>query len=115
MAFTIEQRICRALINEAIAAGYFISVDNGEEIVLHKSQDTAKILEEMFSVDEERLRFFTKNEDGTFERRGWVFLVYGNDGWDVICDYTVGDRTNLEHIMTEANKLSDQICEEYDQ
>lgn len=109
----VERRICRALIKEAIALGYYVSVDNGEEVVLKKSQDCTAILKEMFSVDEEHLRFHTKNEDDSFESRGWVFLVYGNDGWDVIADYTIGERSNCEVFMTEANKLSDLIQDSY--
>jgi hypothetical protein len=35
---------------------------------------------------------------------GWVLFIYGNDGWDVISDYTC----NLEPIMGPANELSEQ-------
>ena len=32
----------------------------------------------------------------------WVFLVYGNDGWDVIADYNV----SLEPLLEPINKLA---------
>ena len=41
--------------------------------------------------------------------QGWVYLVYGNDGWDVLADYTV----NLGPSMQPANELSDQILEAF--
>lgn len=54
----------------------------------------------MFATDDEYLHVY--RVDKTYLGRVW--LVYGNDGWDVISDYTV----NLEHIMEGANKLSDK-------
>lgn len=93
----VERKIAEALINEGIAAGYSIMVNNGEECT-DPSTDVNVVLEAMFSVDEEHLVFYKEGK-----RVGWVFFVYGNGGWDVICDYS----TNLDPIMTEANKLSD--------
>ena len=41
-------------------------------------------------ADEDTLLVHRPRPDqGDYERLGWVKLVYGNDGWDVICDYTV--------------------------
>ena len=45
-------------------------------------------------------------EDGKINSIGWVYLVFGNDGWDVISDYT----TNLEFLMGEALKISDHYA-----
>ena len=92
----LERLIASVLIRDALKAGYTISVNNGEEIVITMSVDRTAILKEMFSVDEERLIFF---KDG--KQIGWVFFVYGNDGYDVICDYA----GNLEHIMENVDKI----------
>lgn len=96
----LERKIARALILQGLAAGYAIVVDNGEEETPPLDSVT-KILKAMFATDEEHLRFF---KDGKYI--GWVFFVYGNDGWDVINDYTI----NLEPIMTGANRISDQYA-----
>jgi hypothetical protein len=101
----IERRIARRTIKEAIAAGYKLGVHNGEELVIRDSTNVPKILAEMFTTDEEHLFFY--NAEG--KRVGWVFFVYGNDGWDVICDYT----TNLEDVMERVQVLSDKLCERY--
>jgi hypothetical protein len=100
----VERKIASALIQEALDAGYHISVNNGgdkDEIQPSTKKDV--ILNAMFATDEEHLLFY--NEEG--KKVGWVWFVYGNDGYDVISDYT----TNLEHIMTEANKISEHYSD----
>ena len=94
----VERRIARRLIIDGLKAGYTIAVYDGGE-VFGPFSSTKDILDKMFSVDCEHLLFY---KDGT--RVGWVYFVYGNDGWDVISDYT----TNLEHIMAGASALADK-------
>jgi hypothetical protein len=93
-----ERRIARRLVRDALAAGYTISVDNGEGEEGPFKTET-KTLDAMFATDEEHLFFF----DAAGSKIGWVFFVYGNDGWDVISDYT----TNLESLMPGANEVAD--------
>ncbi len=94
----VEKKIASALIEDGLKAGYLIGVDNGgDEMELKPCNDKETILKAMFLTDEEHLIF---DKDG--KQTGWVFFVYGNDGWDVISDYSV----NLEHVMTGANKVS---------
>lgn len=91
-----EKRIARAFIREALKAGYQLKVWTGEE--LHGPFTSLKATTgTMFTVDEEELIV----TDGT-KRIGWVSFVYGNDGWDAICDY----HSALEPLMTEVNKLT---------
>lgn len=97
----IEKTIIRALLIAGIGSGYTISVNNGEEIVLKESTDRLAIMRELMSVDEETLIF---HKDG---KRAGVFLTYGNDGYDVICDYN----TSLEPLMAVPDKLSDAYQE----
>ncbi len=102
----IEKKIARRLIREALKAGLFISVHNGEELVIKRSRSVTAILDVMFSVDEEKLFFYSSL---TSLRIGIVFLVYGNDGWDVINDYSVN--ATLDPIMAEVGKLQDRIAD----
>ncbi len=100
----VERKIAEALIQEALDAGYSISVNNGgDDDEIDPSTKKDVILNAMFATDEEHLFFY--DEEG--KRKGWVFLVYGNDGWDVISDYT----TNLGHVMNEANKISEHYSD----
>jgi hypothetical protein len=40
---------------------------------------------------------------------GMVYFVYGNDGFDVICDYSV----SLETLLIGANALALQLEKQY--
>ena len=99
----VERKIAQAAITQLLAAGFAISVDNGEDFTPAYT-DAAKIERAMFETDEDTL--FVKNlKAGTKAGTsvGWVCFMYGNDGPDVIHDYTV----NLEPFLTEANKLAE--------
>ena len=108
-----ERAIARAAIAGILAAGYTISVDDGEEIVLRQSTDAKKIFDAMFSTDEDYLHVHKADapaRQNTREAFGWVRFVYGNDGWDVICDYTVNLESALEPAKTESEKHEKQLA-----
>ncbi|RWN60173.1 hypothetical protein [Mesorhizobium sp.] len=79
-----EQKIVGALIKKALGLGYLVSVYDGEEWPVKKSDDFAKITAEIAATDSTEF-VFRKAEDGS--KIGWLMLVHGNDE-DVICDYT---------------------------
>ena len=98
----IEREIVTAVVQAAHEQGFTFMINNGgdddEEIATSGIEETLK---EMFATDEERL-FLVK--DGRWF--GWVLFVYGNDGWDVISDYT----TKLDDIglLKNAEKISEK-------
>ena len=97
----VERRIARRVVKDALAAGFSLNVNNGgdtNELSL-PSVKSKEILGAMFATDEEHLIFY-KEGKGV----GWVWFVYGNDGWDVVCDYT----TNLESVMKGADELAEK-------
>jgi len=96
----LEERIASVIIEDALAAGYLLSVSDGEDYVLVRSKDKVAVLAAMFSTDEDHLVVYRPGQ----RRAGSVRFVYGNSGWDVVCDYTC----NLEHIMARANALADE-------
>jgi hypothetical protein len=102
----IERRIVKATIKEALAAGYEVTVCDGEEFPLQRSTDAAAILKAMFSTDEDGLWLY---KPGAEKRDGLVYFVYGNDGWDVINDYTV----TLEGMLKPVQVLCDQLEARY--
>jgi hypothetical protein len=102
----VERKIAEALINQALAAGYTISVVNDYDadpdeypIIFNTCEE---VLAAMFQTDEDHLYMW--KDSVAF---GWVYFVYGSDGWDVISDYT----TNLDHIMSEANAISNHYAD----
>lgn len=99
---TIEKAIAKATIKALLDAGYVISVDDGEEITVKRSIGSIKILNAMFTTDEDILHV---EMPGTLVESGWVKFIYGNDGYDVISDYT----TNLEEMLKPVSELADRI------
>ena len=82
-----EGRICAALIDAVLAKGATISINNGEEYSVKRSTDKTAIMAGMFETDSDTL--LARDAEG--ERLGWWDLVYGNDGYDVISDYSAND------------------------
>lgn len=101
----VERKIATAAVKSLLAAGFALSVDNGgDEHEIDHSIDENAILAAMFLCDEDRLHVQTKDSS-----IGWVYFVYGNDGWDVISDYTV----NLEKYVGEGTE-ADKIARHYE-
>ena len=107
----IERAIVKTIIQDALDLGYVVMHHNGEEatITVHPSDDREKavsdIMDEIRQCDEERL-IFSDPEDWPGKNVGFVFLVYGNDGYDVICDHT--DNEKMDQILAGANELAAQ-------
>ena len=94
----VERQIVTALIDHALAEGYELSVDDGEE--QHPwTTDRAAVIDNIMEADEDRLYL---RRDG---HAAWVFLVYGNEGWTVICDYS----TSLEALLEPINALAESL------
>lgn len=106
----IERRIARQCMKDLLDAGFLITVFDGEDFPLRKSNNAKDILDAMFSVDEDVLYVHKRPDvaDAPMERVGWVQFIYGNDGWDVIADYT----TNLESALKPTFALAEKIEKE---
>lgn len=90
----IERIVVTALIQALKAEGYNkLATSDGEEEFEHQSE--AEMLETLFSVDEATI-MATHDEGGGY---GEIFLVFGNDGWDVISDYNTSLDPFLEEFM----------------
>lgn len=94
----IERKVCSKVIRDALVAGFSISVYDGEATVLRKATSLKPILKAMFSVDDERLYFYAGQE----RHEGSVLFVYGNDGCDVIADYSAKDGSELQKLLEAA-------------
>lgn len=99
MRMMVEREIVTMIIDDALAAGYEIAVDNGGDGFEYRGTDKARITDHTFAADDARLYLFRPGEKKSV---GWVYCVYGNDGWDVISDYT----TNLEKLLEGAFTVS---------
>ena len=101
----IERKIVKRTVSDLLAAGYELAVHDGEDWH-ERTTDAAKLHAALMETDEDRL--FVYKVDGPHGKRdwyGWVFFVYGNDGYDVISDYTV----NLENDLAAVNAYADTL------
>jgi hypothetical protein len=49
-----------------------------------------------------------KTKKDTWKWIGWVRFMYGESGWDVICDYTASPA--IEALLEKPNAISDRYC-----
>lgn len=96
----MELRIVRRVVRDLKAAGYDLFLDlEDDEPAFEVNTKTDKIAM-IFQLDDARV-FVHKGQTSA----GWVRFVFGNDGYDVLCDYT----TNLEEDLKGANTLAEGI------
>lgn len=91
----LERRIVGMIVQDAIAQGYAVALDNGEETITAKHLDD--LMAEIMATDEEKLTFY---KDG--QPVGAVWLVYGNDGFDCMADHTDNKETRAIIRRAEA-------------
>ena len=95
-----EYAIMSATVDALLAAGFPLTVFDGEEDTVKASRDREAILNALRTTDDDYLIV----EDGS--KTKWVRFVYGNSGWDVINDYS----TSLERILAPVNALADSLA-----
>jgi hypothetical protein len=101
----LEIRIVTRVVKDALAAGYVLDVDNGgDELEVTGATTLKATLAALMNTDDEYL--ILRHPEG---RGGWIRLVYGNDGWDVICDYSGVD--HIEAVLAGANALAEKLEE----
>ena len=98
----IERKIYSRIVRDALDAGFNVSVYDGEEYALKHSTSYAEIMRAGFSTDADALIIH-----GHIGRVGFISLVYGNCGWDVISDYTATDE--MENLLAGANQLANKL------
>lgn len=96
----IEAEIMQRVIDDAIAAGYALTVHDGGGNTVTASRDREAVFKALRTTDEDFLKLSRDDQDF-----GWAMFVYGNDGWDVIADYT----TNLDAIVKGAEAIADRL------
>lgn len=106
-----EKKIVTAILEDALKAGYLVSVSDGEETVIKKSRCLPCILDKMGSTDNDVLKFWRKSQ-GQDDPRGYVtfgvvVLIYGNDH-DVISDCS--DNQRMNKLLERATEIANEAC-----
>jgi len=104
----LELRILRKCAEDAIAQGFFVSLNDGEETVVKKSRNIEEIMTAAFSTDEDYLYFYEKSDtlagaaahdshnsepQKFWNMIGWAYFIYGNVQ-DVLSDYAGNAKTD---------------------
>jgi len=97
----MERKIANKIIGVMLDSGYTITIDNGNDITIRQSSNKEDILAGMFLTDEDKI--LVSHKDGN--SRGYIWLVYGNRGWDVIHNYS----NSLEVILNPVHDLVDTM------
>jgi hypothetical protein len=98
----MDRMIVRKVVIDALAAGYTLSVnDGGDELAIKNSTSRKAVMAALINTDEDYLIFRRPGVKG----HGWVRFIYGESGWDVICDYS----TDLDDVLAGANALAEKL------
>jgi hypothetical protein len=99
-----EREIIERLVSDVLAAGYVVSVFDGEATALKRSDDLSEIMGALASTDMDTL-IVSESPLGVW--LGNVDLVYGNDPWEVIADHT--DTPLMRDLLAGAEAVADKI------
>lgn len=83
----MERRIAFKIVELALADGHTVSVSDGEEFTVKRSRDKEALRAALFTTDEDLI--VVRNAAG--DKLGWFQMIYGNDGYDVVSDYSAND------------------------
>jgi hypothetical protein len=98
---TLETTITKKLIARLLSQwSNNLAINSGDDADDYAGRNRTKLVSACLGVDD--CRVYLMNADGK-TANGWVYLVYGNDGWDLISDYT----TNLEDMLAPINTYCD--------
>lgn len=98
----IEKRIVGRVVYDLLAAGWLITVNDGDENPVIDSKDAPTIFKALASTDQDYLMVKAPGR-----RSAWVRLIWGN-GVDIISDYVM----SLEDVLKGANELAEKLDEE---
>lgn len=97
----LEKRICEKVVDCLLKAGFSVSVNDGENLVLGESIDKQEIMRAVFSTDEDILIAHKEREADKF-----IYFMWGS-GESVIHDYS----TILEPIIKEALDFAESYAD----
>ena len=117
----VQTRVIKACIKALLKAGYALTVsyERGcdiDNMPVVGSTKAKAIFDAVNAVDDCHLFVHRPDQQDKpiaenshreqwINCEGWISLVLGNDGWDVISDYTL----SLESVLAPVNELADQL------
>ena len=104
---SMERQIIKALVNEAFKRGFTkVIIDNGgDDDERITCTDIEEVMASIRQTDEEHM-FFAHPD---VAKMPCVFLVYGNDGYDVIADHSSSLNEMIDTIQPLIDTLEAQF------
>lgn len=84
----LERRIVTMIAEDAVAQRFSVTIEDEEEIPVLRSTDAKSIVDHAMAYDYTTMHFKAGDR-----HTGAVCLVFGNDGFDCIADYTDNEET----------------------
>jgi hypothetical protein len=104
----MECEIALTVVRDALLAGYWISVDDGEDEPSPKTCVGQDVAMKLMTTDEDTILIYKGSKAKA--PLGVVTFIYGNSGYDVIHDYT--DRPAIRKIVKRAEKIAEKYGDE---
>lgn len=99
----IERAIISRIVKDALKLNYTVSVYDGEEWCLKRSSSYKEVMQSIQSTDMDTLNI----RDNQGNKIGSIWLVYGNDGYDVVADNS--DNELINNLLINAQILADKF------
>lgn len=100
-----EKAVVRAAVRNAIKLGFTVSLYDGEEWAVKRSNSEREVMAEIYATDLETLAFRTR--DGKLI--GNLYLVYGNSAGEVMSDWT--DTEAMNTLLAPAKRRADKYAD----
>jgi hypothetical protein len=99
----LEMQILRKTVKVLLEAGFSLTVFDGEEDTVKQSTSFKEIVAALRTTDEDWLYTYRNGQKTSF-----IYLVYGNDPWEVICDYGVSLDDILKPVFEYGEKIEEK-------
>lgn len=93
----LECKIVSALVHQVLANGLLVTVFDGEDNLIEKSDNYDNIMSICFLADAIIIRLYNANQNYL----GYIACTYDNNGWDTISEYSGNLEILLEPIFSK--------------
>ncbi|WGH28265.1 hypothetical protein 10P302A_gene0005 [Pseudomonas phage 10P302A] len=94
-----ERRVLRKLLTAITGSGYCFRINNGEDFETNYTYTVQVGIDACMATDEDHVVVYrVRPDDGTYDRIGKFWLVYGNSPAEVIADYSA--KQAFESLMS---------------
>lgn len=105
----MEKEIVFVLVSEIFERGWGVSFLGSGGIKFAKdSQEIDDLVESILNCGVEDLILYIFKEDNT--KAGWVLLIFGNDGYDLVADHTTGEVEDLMGAVNSVSEILEDNC-----